>query len=63
LPPYIWWARRDFNPGPPAPKAGDIKTMFPEEIISWKHPSQMLITMDAVADNLETIVTNKSILG
>jgi len=37
--------------------------MFPEEIISWKHPSQMLITMDAVADNLETIVTNKSILG
>ncbi len=32
---------------------------FPAENMIWKYLSQMLITMDPVADNLETLALEK----
>ena len=39
---------------PPAPKAGDIKTMFPEETIKWKQDSSLIIKKGICVDNMET---------
>ena len=47
------------DPGPPAPKAWDIKDVFPEETIDWKHVSVIIIIQDTYDDNLETSLQEK----
>ncbi len=45
---------------PPAPKAWDLLTMFPVEIINWKQASATIIIQDIPEDNLKTPVRKKA---
>ncbi len=51
------------NPGPPAPKAENIKTTFPVRTIVWKHTAQVVIARDIIVDNLETLVRRKGLIA